>query len=406
MEPGDKLPAALRQKVHAIVAKFAADPQVPGLMVGIIDHGITEPLSYGSVQLGGTSPPHGDTLFEIGSITKVFTTLLLADMAERGEVELDDPVQKYLPPEGQLPGSAGAAITLRHLATHTSGLPRLPGNLDDPSQNPGDPYAHYTEEALLAFLAGFRPKRKPGRINEYSNLGSGLLGYLLARHAWRSLEALLQERVLAPLGMHDTALTLVPEAAARLAPAHSGGKEVSHWDLGILAGAGGLRSSTNDMLRFLAAQLGQGGAPLQPAIQQSHQVQFGTRFALSARYYLVRLAIGLSLAAALAFTLLPGVHVLIRILVTLVMWLVLESFLGRLLDPRLQPIALGWHLDQPGVARQPILWHNGGTGGGRSFLALSREQGVGVVVLTNCDRDVDSVGNQILAALLEGSSGS
>jgi CubicO group peptidase (beta-lactamase class C family) len=403
MEPDKPLPEMLRQRIEAMAAQFVAHPQVPALMVGVNYHGATTLLSYGSVRLGAGAAPDGDTLFEIGSITKVFTTLLLADMVERGEVKLDDPVQQYLPAEGRLPGTVGEEITLRHLATHTSGLPRLPGNLDGPDLNPEDPYAHYQEEALLTFLSRYRPRRRPGQTNEYSNLGMGLLGYLLARRAGKEYEALLAERVLTPLGLRDTGLRLAPEAAARLAPAHAGGKEVRHWDLGVLAGAGGLRSSTRDMLRFLSAQLGQAGGPLQSAIQLTHQVQFGNPFALSTPYYLARLALGISLAGALAFNLLPGAHLLLRLLAMGLGWLVLETCLGGWLDRRLQPIALGWHLSQPGTTQQTVLWHNGGTGGGRSFLGFSREQGVGVVVLTNCDRDVDATGNQILAALLEGS---
>src|SRR5208283_4407870 len=116
----------------------------------------------------------GDTVFEIGSITKVFTALLLADMAQRGEVALTDPVSKYLPKGVKMPGRNGHAIMLQDLATHTSGLPRLPSNM-----KPKDfmnPYADYTPELLYQFLSSYELPRDPGSKWEYSNLGAGLLG--------------------------------------------------------------------------------------------------------------------------------------------------------------------------------------------------------------------------------------
>src|SRR3954462_12153798 len=167
----------------------------------VYGYGRTSPNANGSA-------PDGKTIYEIGSATKAFTGVLLADMVQRGQVSLDDPVQKLLPAEVKLPQKGEHPMTLLDLATHRSGLPRLPENLTP--KDPGNPYADYTEKQLYAFLQKWEPARAPGDSYEYSNLGMGLLGHLLARKAGKSYEALLTERVLKPAAMNDTSITLTP----------------------------------------------------------------------------------------------------------------------------------------------------------------------------------------------------
>lgn len=212
-----------------------------------------------AVRGGGEQPAREATRFEIGSITKVFTELLLAEMVARGEVRLDDPVRTLLPP-GTLADGGNRPITLRDLASHYSGLPRLPANLAP--TDPADPYAGYDEAKLHAFLKGWVPARRPGAMFEYSNLGVGLLGHVLARRAGKPYEQLLTERILTPLGMADTS-----SSNDRLAIPHGeSGKPVKPWQLGSLAGAGALRSTIGDMTRFAAALLDP-PASLRPAVE-------------------------------------------------------------------------------------------------------------------------------------------
>ena len=287
--------------------------------------GVIEPAGKRLVARGpaGASPFDADTVFEIGSITKVFTALLLADMALKGEVSLDDPAAKYLPEGAAMPSRNGEEITLRHLSQHTSGLPSLPDNM--PFSDPQDPYADYTEEHLLAFLASYQLTRDPGSEYEYSNFATGLLGYLLGRAAGTDYETLLRQRILDPLGMEDTAIALSPDQQRRFAQAHDGYmRPTKPWQLAVLAGAGALRSTASDVLVFASAALDP-ASPIAPALEL--------------------------------------------------------SLLDRHGEQGQQQTALGWMI-VPAPAGE-VLAHGGGTGGFRSFLALQRDTGRAVVTLTN-----------------------
>lgn len=249
-----------------LVDRIDAQKQSVGIVVGVIEPSGRRVVSYGSLAKNDTRPLNGDTLFEIGSITKVFTSLLLADAVERGEVSLTDPVGKFLPAKVKVPERGGRAITLQDLATHTSGLPRLPTNMA--SKDAANPYADYSFEDLYTFLSTYQLTRDIGSQYEYSNLGGGLLGHVLTLQAHATdYEALVRARVTAPLGMPSTAITLSPDMKSRLAAGHSAQLQpVANWDLPTLAGAGALRSSTNDLLTFLGANLGFVKTPLTPAM--------------------------------------------------------------------------------------------------------------------------------------------
>lgn len=227
-------------------------------------------IAAGVVEANRPATFYGDpnAIYEIGSITKVFTTVLLADMVVRGEVSLADPVAKFLPKTVKMPERNGKQITLQDLATHRSALPRLPSNLKP--KDPDNPYADYTVENLYTFLSGYTLPRDIGEKEEYSNLGVGLLGHVLALRAGKDYETLLRERVLTPLGMTETVITLTPALRARLVPGHdASGKPAANWDLPTLAGAGALRSSVNDMLKFAAAACALKSTPLAPAFALS-----------------------------------------------------------------------------------------------------------------------------------------
>ena len=235
-----------------------------GLVVGVIDAYGRRVVAVGSLAKNDHRRLDGDTVFEIGSITKEFTSLLLTDMARRGEVALTDPVSRYLPKGVTVPERNNRQITLADLSTHSSGLPRMPSNFK-PKDN-ANPYVDYSVQHLYEFLSGHQLTRDIGSQYEYSNLGAGLLGHALSLRAGMSYEALLRSRILDPLGLSNTRITLTPEMTARLAVGHKetartsdnpyGLAAVPNWDVPTLSGAGALRSTANDMLTFLAANLG------------------------------------------------------------------------------------------------------------------------------------------------------
>ena len=331
--------------ILGILRERVASGQHPGIVVGILEDGERRIIAHGVRAKGGDSVD-ARTVFEIGSITKVFTAVMLAEMMRRGEVGPEDPIARYLPGSVQVPARAGRQITLLDLATHQSGLPRLPGNL-----RPADganPYADYTAQDLHRFLSSYRLERDIGERFEYSNLGVGLLGHVLASRAGTSYETALTARVLEPLELDETRITLTPAMAQRLAAGHTAkGRVAKNWDVGVLAGAGGLRSTADDMLTFAAAHFDSGGV-LFPSL----------RLALRAQRPVER----------------GGTD----------------------------SVGLGWVLmRQEG---RPVAWHNGGTGGYRSFIALDRERRRAIVVLTNSATSVDDIGMMLLEQLGESTS--
>lgn len=234
-----------------------------GIVVGVIGPEGRRVVAHGRSGAKGVALD-GNTEFLIGSVTKAFTTLLLADMVERHEVRLADPAAKYLPPGVKMP-QHGRPITLRDLATHVSGLPSMPTNFDLDAEP--DPYSAYTVEQLQAFLSSYTPERAPGEKWAYSNLGVFLLGRLLAHRAGMDYETLLKARVLSPLGMRDTAITLTPEQARRLAPGHDRYLQpVRTWEMTVMQGSGSLRSSIADLLTWVGAYLGYTDSPLKAAM--------------------------------------------------------------------------------------------------------------------------------------------
>jgi len=334
------MPVAPDAEIRRIlVERIDAQRQSVGIVVGVIEPSGRRIVSYGRRAKDDARPPDGDTIFEIGSITKVFTSLLLADAVQRHDVALTDPVSTFLPPSAKVP-ERGRAITLQDLSMHTSGLPRLPGNMKP--RDAANPYADYSVEQLYEFLSSYQLTRDPGVQYEYSNLGGGLLGHVLALRAQTDYPSLVRARVTAPLGMTSTAIALSPELNARLATGHGATLQpASNWDLPTLAGAGALRSSTNDLLTFLAANLGYVKSPLAPAMAAMLDVRRPT-----------------------------GVDNL--------------------------QIALGWHVL---TARgREIVWHNGGTGGYRTFIGFDPAARTGVVVLSNAGTAAgpDDIGRHLL----------
>ena len=255
-----------------LVKRIDQQKQAVGIVVGVIEPNGRRVVAYGNLANGDPRTLDGDTIFEIGSVTKVFTSLLLADMVNRKEVTLDDPAAKYLPENVKMPERNGKSITLLDLSTHSSGLPRLPSNLKP--KDPRNPYADYSVDDLYQFLSGYTLPRDPGSEFEYSNLGAGLLGHLLAYRAGTDYESLIGTRITRPLSMPDTGITLSSSMKQRMATGHNAMlAPAANWDLPTLAGAGALRSSANDMLTFLEAFLGYKESPLAPAMKAMLEVR-------------------------------------------------------------------------------------------------------------------------------------
>jgi len=295
-----------------------------GTVVGVLDHGGRKIFSY------GTAKP--DSIFEIGSVTKTFTALTLAQMVQQGAVTLDEPVRQLLPPGTVAKPASGPEIALLDLATQHSGLPRLPGNLTPKSQ--ADPYADYTSDKLYDYLA----KRGVGRPEKpdflYSNLGFGLLGQALAEKERFPFDVLIKQQVLMPLGMNDTAVALSPSQQERLIQGYSGAHDKAHvWNFQAMAGAGALRSTADDLLTYCEAYL--------------HPEKLATAATGPAS----------TLAAALRMTEQPQAD-----------------------GPGNNKVALAWLIRSD----TGVHWHDGGTSGYSSLVMFDPKPDRAIVVLYNC----------------------
>lgn len=324
--------------IQSIIQERVNNGYSVGIVVGVIE-GVEQKrtyYTYGRMAVQQPKPVTEETIYEIGSISKTFTALALAQMAEKGKLKLSDPVQRLLPNAVKLPVREGQHITLQHLASHVSGLSRMPDNFKP--ADPGNPYADYTVEQMYQFLNQYQLPRTIGSKYDYSNLGAGLLGHALSLKAGMSYEDLIRLVICQPLGMMDTGVTLNRTQLGRFAQGHHENAEVPHWDIPTLAGAGALRSTARDMLTYLAAQMGLTSSTLSTAIQRTHKP--------------------------------------------------LADVAGYL------KIGLGWHiLKNP---EQEIIWHNGGTGGFRTFVGFDPKQKKGVIVLSNSDVSQDDLGLYVL----------
>ncbi len=318
------------EEIHdMLVERIDKQHRSDAMVVGVITKKAREIISYGHFDSGDPRVPDGDTAYGIGSVTKVFTALLLADMAEKGEVKLSDPIWKYLPDSVYPPEHNGKEITLLDLATHYSGLPIMPGNYT----------FGYTPDQLYAFVNSYPLTRDPGTKYEYSNFGFGLLGQLLARRAGTDYETLLRTRITGPLGMTRTAVLPTKQMESNLAPGHKSNMQKHPvWEAPGLASAGSMRSTANDLLIFLAANMGIIHSPLQPAMKKMLSVQ--------------RPAV-------------PGAKV-----------------------------AMGWHLE---TGRGGIICHNGQNNGYYSFVGYDPHRKIGVVVLSNSTVPIDDIGWRIFS---------
>ena len=316
-------------------AQNLTDPWVEKMAAALVENRIVDGLSvgyiegerFGTVHFGSSTAadkkPNNLTLYELGSVSKVFTSLLLADAVVREEIDLDAAIKVTNPARIRLPSRDGRSITWLDLSTHRSGLPRLPSNL--PLTDLADPYAKYDSKKAAAFLKSYELPRQPDAAQEYSNFAASVLGYLVAQKAHKSYQQLLGERIAEPLKMTDCTVALTAEQKKRLATPHDKpGSATSPWTFADLPGAGGVHATMRDMMRFAKAQLNPPEGTLGEAIELAWKQQVKA-------------------------------------------------------DKTGPAMGLGWMISGDGQTR----WHNGQTGGSHAALFINREIKCAVVVLCN-----------------------
>ncbi|HWZ04486.1 MAG TPA: serine hydrolase [Mucilaginibacter sp.] len=329
------------KKVDSAARKYIQKANTVGLCIGVIDNGNISTYGYGETIRGNSKIPNGDIFFELGSITKTFTAILLAYYVNEGKVSLRDPIRKYLP-DSVAANPQLASITLLELCNHTSGLERLPDNLIPHATDPLNPYKDYTKQLLYEYLKTCKIKSQPGTQYAYSNLGVGLLGSILEDISHKPYEEMVHEIICKPLGMYSTAEFLNPLAMPRFVQVYNaGGVPTPPWDFDVLAPCGALRSTLNDMLLYAKANLHPGSDKLGKAIELTHHITFTK-------------------------------------------------------DVK---IAMAWHIIT--VNGIDYIFHNGGTNGSSSFLAFNAAKNIAVVVLSNAVESTDDLGSGILKKLID-----
>jgi len=308
-----------------------------GIVVGLINGDDVAYYSFGNTASKDGVAVDEHSVFEIGSISKVFTTILLAKKVSNGDMKLSDPISMYLPKEVKIPTRGGKEITLSNLATHTSGLPRMPNNFAP--ADPLNPFADYSVKQIYEFLSSYELTRDIGEAYEYSNYGMGLLGHILELKTGKTYEQLVIDNIAKPLRMTNTALTFSEAMKTKLAKPHMGTTQVSNWDIITLAGAGGIRSTATDMVAFVKANMGVTKSPIFKALALSHQSTYKNKE---------------------------------------------DDF----------EIGLGWHFEN----NNTIIWHNGQTGGYHSFIGFLKGTQKGVVVLTNSAESLTPLGLNLLGS--------
>lgn len=323
-----KIGNSFDKNVETSIQEYFDASEAVGAAVGVIDQRKIRFFFFGKKSIYDAEPISENTIFEIGSITKVFTTLILMDMVTNGDVNLDEPIETYLPGI-KIPEFQGKKISLRHLATHHSGLPSLPDNFNP--KNPMNPYEDYSVDDLYHFLSHHTLQRAPGERFEYSNVGMGLVGHILSKKAGVEYEELVLKRICEKLEMKNTTINLSSEMKKHFAKGHHQKQEVPHWDIPTLGGAGALRSNLKDMTQFLSACMGLiNNSPISDLLIKCQKKQYGAK------------ASG-------------------------------------------DGIGLGWIISH--LNHADIIWHNGGTGGFRTFLGFNPKTKKGIVVLSNSTED-------------------
>ena len=325
----------LSDTVVKIIEENVENGKHQSLFVAMIDEKGIQQYFAGHTKNGG-DPIDENTIFEIGSVSKVFTNLLLADMIEKDEINLNDSIDKFLPEGVNTPTYNGKKITLLDLSTHTSGLPRWPEGF---STRDTDKTKDYDREELYEYLTNAEITKEIGSEYSYSNIGTSLLGHILSLQAEQSYEDLLKERVFDKFEMNSTCVKKCDAFLDRFTTPHRLGFQVDEINLtDDLAGAGEIRSSGKDMTSFLSYVMGLKESEMKDSIKLTHRIH----------------------------------HQITD-----------QSFIG-----------LGWHITQ--FEDRTIIWHNGATIGSTSFVGFDPESKQGVVVLSNSFVLLDDLGFWLL----------
>lgn len=435
-----------------IIADESCRKKLAGIAIGAMIDGKEFSAVSGWADAESKRPVSESTIFEIGSISKLFTSLLLARAVAKQEISLDDPVQAALGEQVTLPTDGKSHITYRSLANHRSSLPRLPDDLIA-TADLTNPYMHYDQEMLYACLNRMKSVKPIGSRTTYSNFGVGLLGHALGKLAGSDYRTALEEQILTPLGMLDTSTEANDAQAERLATSHQKkNKPTKHWDFTeATVAAGGVRSSLLDMFKFLRANVYPEGsgmaeelammrAPSELPKCDRNRAQY--TFWLMPIVYVLMLAIfavclsgrqwltqiGRDGLLHFSIMLLPTLVIAIRwgripgavtlILMTFLTWwlwgptiawiseLIWGVILIRLFS-RWSRFAELLHGDgrlawqSSALGSRTMLWHNGMVGGSASFLGIVPDLEIGIVVLTNTAKSVDSIGVKILSEMVK-----
>jgi len=337
----NRMSSTLDSLVDRFAHPYISQGPTVGLSIGVLVGNDVFYYGYGETDRNNAKLPDENSIYEIGSISKTFTATLLANAVNQGKVKLSDPANMYLPDSARKLAYNDVPITLQSLSNHSSGIPRMPDNMNAFLDPPTNPYVNYDDKRLFGYYANFKPSRKVGDQYEYSNLAVGTLGVILEKVNHEPYEKMLVEKICGPLGMNDTREFIRPGDSARVARGYSeNGNYNGPWDFKSFAAAGGIRSTAKDMLKYAAANMGHAPAALKKDILLTHTVTFSQ---------------------------------------------------GN------NKVALGWHYIKPG--QDEVLFHNGGTGGYRTYLGINLQKQFAVVVLSNCGISVDGLGNQLMKAL-------
>lgn len=324
------LRSPIDREIHRVVGQHSGRIRAPGLAIGVLTGGERVVYGYGETVRGNRSVPNRHTIFEIGSISKTFTATLWADHALTTGLDLDTPLSDLTAWPIDTLERDGVAVTVRHLLNHTSGLPRIPEDLEI-GMDPQRPYRHYGEARLLQYLSQVELAAVPGTVEQYSNIGFGTAGVALEHRTGARYEQLVRDRIVEPLALNDTGVEPSDEQLSRFAQGHTrGGDPTPRWgdSMGAIAGAGALYSTVDDLLIYAEAQLGDTATPIDAAIALTQQITY------------------------------------------------------RAADESVAT-GLGWYRMRLSPDRPPVYLHDGGTGGFSSFIAFSHSERLAVVLLAN-----------------------
>jgi serine-type D-Ala-D-Ala carboxypeptidase/endopeptidase len=326
--------------IKAIIEREVAAKRSKSIVVGIVDANGRQFFSAGVKDDKSQQKPGKHTIYEIGSIGKLFTALAMAEMSLKNELNYNDPISTFLPKTVKTPTRNGKEISLLNLSANRSGLPRLQFNLDP--KNLDDPWADYTTTQLYAYISSVELNRDINSKWQYSNIGFGLLGHILSLVAHKDYETLVKQKICAPLNMKNTVVSFSSKQYPDAATGHSEyGKPVSGWSWGLqtLAGSGSFHSTADDLLSFAAANAGLLKTDLWPAMELTH-INQGKK------------------------------------------------------DGNDGFVTMGWTIMDED--HQQILWKDGGTFGSRSFIGIDKKNKYGIVILSNTDNPVTDIGLHIL----------